>query len=113
MAEYQKLVRDRVPDSIRKNGEWPVTRVLSPEEFRLALRQKLVEEATEVVAAESRDEVRAELADLLEIIESICQEEKISQNGLLEERMIKNNLKGGFKKRIFLERVEDQELKEG
>ena len=33
MIEYQKLVRDRIPQMIRNSGYTPITRVLDDEEY--------------------------------------------------------------------------------
>ena len=41
---YNKLVRDNIPDIIEKNGEIPIIRILSNEEYKLELEKKLCEE---------------------------------------------------------------------
>ena len=41
---FNKLVRDKIPEKIKNNGEVPYTRVLSDEEFRIELEKKLLEE---------------------------------------------------------------------
>lgn len=38
---YNKLVRDRIPDIIRSNGEIPRTRILDTEEYWCHLEAKL------------------------------------------------------------------------
>ena len=38
---YNKLVRDKIPDIIRKQGENPCTRILDAEAYTHALEQKL------------------------------------------------------------------------
>ena len=49
--EYNKLVRDRIPEIICQNG-WECEVVkLSEEEYRQALREKPIEEATEAALA--------------------------------------------------------------
>ncbi|TAE56625.1 MAG: hypothetical protein EAZ88_03705 [Oscillatoriales cyanobacterium] len=53
--KYYKLVRDRIPDIIRESGNECETAVLSDEEYRQALRQKLIEEAAEVAQAKRRE----------------------------------------------------------
>lgn len=58
-----KLVRDRIPELIRRNGGQPRTRRLSDEEFATALTRELIEEAQEFAA----DATEGELADVLEV----------------------------------------------
>ena len=60
---YDKLVRDRIPDIIRQSGSECATETFSPDEFRRALRDKLVEEAREAANA-SDDDLLTELADV-------------------------------------------------
>ena len=44
---YHKLVRDKIPDIIREQGETPCTRILTAKEYSAALEQKLDEETAE------------------------------------------------------------------
>ena len=53
--EFNKLVRDYIPDKIESNGEVAVTRVLNDVEYKDELYKKLLEEANEVV-----EKIRAE-----------------------------------------------------
>ena len=66
---YNKLVRDRVPEIIREDGHRAVTRVLDHDGFLAELLAKLVEEAQEARAASAAD-LPAELADVLEVMQS-------------------------------------------
>lgn len=45
MTEYDKLVRDRVPEVIRENGEEPAVHAVEGDAYRERLREKLVEES--------------------------------------------------------------------
>ena len=60
---YNKLVRDKIPDIIRSNGEEPITRVLSEEEYKIELEKKLQEELNETLQATGSDRIE-ELADM-------------------------------------------------
>jgi molecular chaperone GrpE len=44
MAMYKKLVRDKIPEIIKGNGETPITRTLDTEEYLNELNTKLQEE---------------------------------------------------------------------
>lgn len=100
--EYDKLVRDRVPAVIRDDGERPVTHVAGDEEYERRLAEKLVEEAREY--RESQD--TGELADVLAVVEALCEYRGIDADRLDALRLEKAEERGRFEQRIVLERVE-------
>ncbi|SER27901.1 nucleoside triphosphate pyrophosphohydrolase [Natrinema salaciae] len=101
--EYDKLVRDRIPEIIERNGEVPVVRTASDDgEYEASLVEKLREEVEEY--AESRE--REELADILEVVRAIREVEGLSDRELRELRNRKAEERGGFRERVILERVE-------
>jgi predicted house-cleaning noncanonical NTP pyrophosphatase (MazG superfamily) len=102
--EYHKLVRDRIPDIIRESGNQCETAVLSDEEYRQALRQKLIEEATEVAEA-CRDELVGELADLYEVIDALMISYGISGDRILNAQAKRRENRGGFTQKIMLLRT--------
>jgi len=64
---YDKLVRDRIPEIVRKAGKTPVTRVAGEDEMRSLLEAKLLEETDEL--RKSPPAKRGEeLADILEVV---------------------------------------------
>jgi len=67
---YDKLVRDRIPEIIQSQGHHPVTRVLDDVSYQAALLAKLAEETREAQEAAPED-LPAELADILEVIQSL------------------------------------------
>ena len=65
MNDDGKLVRDLIPDIIRKSGRQPEIRHLVGDELIAALGAKLVEEAQEAAdVVGSRDDLVEELADV-------------------------------------------------
>lgn len=62
--------RDNIPEIIKASGKECDVSILNDEEYILKLKEKIVEEAHEVVSARE-DEIISELADVLEIIEAI------------------------------------------
>lgn len=99
--EYNKLVRDRIPEIIHKDGREYEIATMSEEEFRQALRVKLVEEAQEAAEADPRKLV-TELADLYEIIDAIMVAYGIERDTVLAEQGQRRTERGGFDKHIRL-----------
>lgn len=103
MKKYNKLVRDRIPEIIKKRGQNPVTRILDENEYVEGLIDKLCEEVDEF----DEDRNAEELADIIEVLMALASALGISQQDLKKVRDKKALARGGFKKRIFLERVEE------
>lgn len=104
--EFQKLVRDGIPEKIRKGGETPSIHILSTEEFAAELKKKLVEESRELETADSPDAIIEELADVEEVLEALRAALFIDREKVEEARRAKRDKRGGFDGRIFLEHVE-------
>jgi len=102
--EYNKLVRDRIPEIIRQSGIECETAVLSNAEYCQALRQKLIEEAGEVAEADG-DELVAELADLYEVIDALIASYGISGDRILDAQAKRRETRGGFTQKIMLLRT--------
>ncbi len=77
MTEYNKLVRDKIPEIIRAGGETPYIRILDDAEFRLYLEAKLDEEVAEFHKEQNLEE-------------------------LLTRYQVKHGARGGFQDRIYL-----------
>lgn len=101
---FNKLVRDNIPNIIDNNGEVAVTRVLADEEYKKELYKKLLEEANEVINS-TEEETLEELADVLEILSSIASLNNKSIEDIIEIARMKREKRGGFQKRLFLERT--------
>lgn len=102
MKKYNKLVRDRIPEIIKKKGQIPVTRILDENEYVEGLIDKLCEEVDEF----DEDRNAEELADIIEVLMALASALGISQQDLKKVRSKKAVARGSFKKRILLERVE-------
>ena len=101
---YHKLVRDKIPDIISQNGEMPITRILSLEEFKVELEKKSKEELFEVLQSNGEERVE-ELADLLEVMISLAHLEGKSLEDIIHLCDEKRKERGGFQKRIYLSDV--------
>ena len=102
---YDKLVRDKIPDKIKNNGETPIYRELHGKEFLYYLYKKDIEELEEVKNANSYIEVKKELADKLEVLISIAKYHGFSLEDIIKEAKIKKDKNGGFEKKLLLEKV--------
>lgn len=100
--EYDKLVRDRIPEVIRADGEQPVTHRADDAEFADRLADKLVEEATEFRESGQT----AELADVLAVLDAIQAHRGVSDDRLRELQAEKAASRGEFEDRVVLDRVE-------
>ena len=97
--QYHKLVRDRIPELIRKNGGNPKLHCADCITFGYALKNKLREEVEEFCQSEKPEEI----ADILEVIEEICRYHGFSQKSVERIKKKKAKEKGRFRKRIILE----------
>ena len=100
---YHKLVRDRIPEIIEKDGK--DFRVCQERGSRLqdyAMR-KLQEEVMEFVENPCAEEA----ADIMEIMNFICHRLGIHEHTIVAEATSKRVLRGGFEMGYILEWVED------
>ena len=101
---YGKLVRDNIPEIIRQNGEEPIIRVLSSDDYKKELEKKLFEEYKEVLEAQG-DERIEELADLLEVIIALGKIEGKTFEDIIKTCEAKRNKRGAFDQMIYLKSV--------
>jgi len=92
-----KLVRDRIPEIIKNDGKMPIMEILSDEEYLKELDKKLSEEVAEYQADKSIEE----MADILEVVYTICEARGHSVEELKQVREAKREKRGGFKDRIY------------
>ena len=101
---YNKLVRDKIPQIIKANGETPIVRVLDDTEYKKELEKKLYEEYQEVLNATGKDRVE-ELADMLEVLRYLAKLENASLEEIITIADEKASKRGAFEDKIFLEKV--------
>lgn len=108
MPIHNKLVRDRIPEIIEKNGKNFSQRILDDDEYIKELKKKSFEELEEYMNAENNEDAMEELADLLEIIHALAESHGANIEKVEELRKQKAIKRGGFKEKIFLIEVEDE-----
>ena len=96
---YNKLVRDKIPDIMTLAGKQFEIDYLDDNLYRDFLFSKLVEESKEVIDSDGDIE---EMADLLEVLYAICELKNTSIDELECVRRTKRDRRGGFSKKIFL-----------
>jgi predicted house-cleaning noncanonical NTP pyrophosphatase (MazG superfamily) len=104
---YNKLVRDRIPEIIKKSGKQPIYRTLNDAEMKGALKAKLVEETQELVNAETKEQMLEEIADVTEVLLGIMRVHKITLSEIRNMGASKAVVKGVFSKGYFLEEVQE------
>ena len=98
---YNKLVRDKIPEIINESGKTCVWEVLPDDEYIEALNMKLLKEVNEYLETGFAEE----LADISEVIKAILAHRGISEDTVENIRLKKLETRGGFKKRIVLRSV--------
>lgn len=101
-----KLVRDKIPEIIEKVGGRCAYDVIEGKKLRRCLKEKLVEEANEVLKAANKNELINEIADIYEVLEEITMVFNIPKIEIEHAMVEKEVSKGSFSKHIFLTEVE-------
>lgn len=68
MPVYNKLVRDKILEIIKANGQKPTHKILTAEEYAVELTKKLAEEVEEY----KKDKNTDELADIMEVVYALA-----------------------------------------
>jgi predicted house-cleaning noncanonical NTP pyrophosphatase (MazG superfamily) len=100
-TEYNKLVRDNIPDRIRASGRSCGIAVMSEAEYRKALLEKLVEESREAATA-AGEALPTELADLREVFDAVLRAFGISPRAVEVLQAERRRERGGFDQRLRL-----------
>ena len=100
MKTYNKLIRDKIPEIITAKGEKAEIHIADDEEFLVKAKEKINEEVSEFLESGQVEE----LADLLEITYAVARALGTTEDELNKIRQEKLIKKGGFSKKIILER---------
>ena len=100
-----KLVRDNIPAICREKGQDPNTRILDKQEYGFELRRKLREEVEEYLLSGEPEE----LADIIEVIEALAEDQGSSWDEVIRLKQKKQVKNGAFRQKIFLISVDDRE----
>jgi len=97
----KKLIRDNIPDIIKNKWEKCEFYIADDIEYSIELLKKIVEESIEVKKAKNKKELTEELADVIEVIHSICDNKSISIDDIEKARIKKKKEKWWFSKKII------------
>lgn len=110
IKKWNKLVRNKIPQNLTAKGINAQFSILQDEEYKKALNEKLLEEANEVVNSETREELTEEIADLMEVMETIIKDRNISLEEIKKVKEEKKAKRGGLDDKVFLISTEEKEL---
>ena len=99
---YNKLVRDKITEIIEADGRVAKYKILDDNEYRQELNKKLQEEVKEYL----EDNNVEELADIVEVIYGILNSMNVSIKEFEKIRINKQEKRGAFEKKIYLEEAE-------
>ena len=101
-----KLIRDKIPEIMIAKKQKPKIKIIKNDsEYIETLHKKLSEEVNEFIEASTKNndtEAIEEIADILEVIEAICEHKKYSHDLIQASKLKKKQERGGFEKRILL-----------
>jgi predicted house-cleaning noncanonical NTP pyrophosphatase (MazG superfamily) len=100
--EYNKLIRDLIPEKMDGKGVKYKIHVATPEEYETKLREKLSEEVQEYL----KDLNTEELADILEVVYALGELHGTSTASLEQMRRKKADERGGFTKKLILDETD-------
>jgi predicted house-cleaning noncanonical NTP pyrophosphatase (MazG superfamily) len=99
--DYNKLVRDFIPDILHKQQVQYGIEEMPQDEYCQALRNKLIEEAQEAAEATEANLI-TELADLWEVIDATMTAYGIQRNQVLACQMQRRIERGAFSRKLKL-----------
>jgi predicted house-cleaning noncanonical NTP pyrophosphatase (MazG superfamily) len=102
IVKYNKLIRDKIPEIIKKAGWKPTIRTLRKKEFLDAVKKKVSEEAKELIRAKNNKAIIDEIVDIQELLDALMVEVKLTKPVVKKLQAAKRKKRGGFKKRLFL-----------
>jgi predicted house-cleaning noncanonical NTP pyrophosphatase (MazG superfamily) len=108
---HYKLIRDNAPNKMREAGVKFEMRQLEEKEFKNEFLRKVIEEAGELGASTTKEEITGELADVLDVIDQVQGMFGITDNELQMARADNTKEKGGFRERCFLEWSETEAVR--
>ena len=108
MSNYNKIVRDHVPEMILMSGKTYTSKKLSKQEYIQELSKIGMEEIREFASMHDREHAIDSLADALEVIKALAAAEGVTMQEIERIRKEKELERGGFEKGIYLVQVSEE-----
>jgi predicted house-cleaning noncanonical NTP pyrophosphatase (MazG superfamily) len=105
VVTHNKLVRDRIVQRIESGGEVATSYMATGSDLVSRLRRKVVEEAVELIRAADGEQAIEEMADLLEVLDSLRGALGYTRDELRAAQKAKRDKGGGFKQGAILIRT--------
>ena len=99
---FDKLVRDKLPETIKsRDGSYIDYIILTKEQLIHELKNKLVEEAQEVLEAQNIEEIHSEIADVIQVLIALHKHLSLNIDIIEQNRLQKLMQRGGFDKGVY------------
>ena len=102
-VEYNKIVRDKIPEIIRGSGRTCEYKILGESEVKDALKEKLLEKAQIFLKRPSEDE----LSDIYELLDAIVETFEYEPLHIDYLKIQNKANKGTYSEKVFLISVDD------
>jgi predicted house-cleaning noncanonical NTP pyrophosphatase (MazG superfamily) len=102
-VDYNKIVRDKIPEIIRNSGRTCEYKILGESEVKGALKEKLIEKAQIFSVRPSEDE----LSDIYELLEAIVETFDFEPMHIDYLKIQNKENKGTYSEKVFLISVDD------
>ena len=104
--KYDKLVRDKIPEVLKKNGCKSKFHVADRDEYLEKLFEKFGEEINELLKAKNEEEM-ADVLDVMDALsDTLIKYFKLNRRKIRKIQINKARERGRFKKMIILEEAE-------
>jgi len=104
--KQNKLWRDKAVERLERSGSIIHWARLDDNEFAEQLKIKFMEEAHEVYSAKTKEALIEELADILEVVASLCEVHEFTLEDVMKIQQKKYDERGGFTGRKFVTSAE-------
>lgn len=107
--KYAKLVRDKIPEKIKKSGGKVSQKILGINNYISELKKKLIEESEELISTKTTKDALDEIADIQELIDMLLIALNYKARDLKKIQKDKNKKNGSFKDRIYINHITTDE----
>ncbi len=104
--QFNKLIRNNLPDRMKKEGVSVNSETLSADAYIKRLKNKIIEEANEVAASVTVEELEIELADVMEVIHALAEASGLEMSAIENARLKKRQENGYFHPSCYVHHIE-------